>query len=367
MKVIVMGTRGIPHIPGGVETHCEHLYPHMLEDGANSITVICRSAYVVDKDIKEYSGIKLKAIYSPKSKSLEAIVHTFLAVGYAAFKRPDVVHIHAIGPNLMTGLARLFNLKVVMTHHGPDYQRMKWNGLAKFFLKKGEWMGVKFSNKVIVISQEIRDLIAGLYDRKDSVLIPNGVNKPEISSNTDYIESIGLIKDRYIFTLARFVPEKGFDYMIRAYAKSSISKRYKLVIAGDADHESEYSIALKTLAKENNVILPGFVKGEKLNQLFSNAALFIIPSFYEGLPIALLEAMSYGLPIMASDIPANTQVNLPSECYFKVGNEDELTRYFDSVYLEDHKRFQYDMKRYDWRVIAGDTLEVYKSLFQKSV
>ena len=367
MKIIVIGSRGIPNIPGGVETHCEHLYPNMLEDGLNDITVICRSAYVVEKGLKEYSGIKLKTIYSPKSKSLEAIVHTFFSLIYAAFKRPDVVHIHAVGPNLLTGFARLLNLKVVMTHHGPDYKRMKWNGLAKFFLKKGEWMGVTFSKKVIVISQEIKDLIADLYGRKDSVLIPNGVNKPVISTDTDYIESIGLTKDRYIFTLARFVPEKGFDYMIRAYAKSSISKRYKLVIAGDADHESEYSIALKTLAKKNNVILPGFVKGEKLNQLFSSAALFILPSFYEGLPIALLEAMSYGLPILASDIPANTQVDLPAECYFKVGNEAELTRYFDSIYLEDHKRFEYDMKRYDWKVIAAETLEVYKSIFQKSV
>ena len=362
MKIMVMGTRGIPHIPGGVETHCEHLYPNMLEGGANSITVIGRSAYIEDKGRKEYAGIKLKCIYSPKSKSLEAIVHTFLAVSYAAFKRPDVVHIHAIGPNLLTGFAKLLGLKVVMTHHGPDYKRMKWNGLAKSFLKRGEWMGVTFSKKVIVISQEIKDQVANMYDRKDCVLIPNGVNKPVINANTDYVESIGLSKDQYIFTLARFVPEKGYDYMIRAYAKSSISKKYKLVIAGDADHESEYSISLKALAKKNGVILPGFVKGEKLNQLFSNAALFILPSFYEGLPIALLEAMSYGLPILASDIAANTQVNLPAECYFKVGSEAELTRYFDSIYLEDHKRFEYDMKRYDWKVIAEETLSVYKSI-----
>ncbi len=362
MKIMVIGSRGIPNIPGGVETHCEHLYPRMLENGANSITVVGRSAYVEEKIINTYKGIYLKTIYSPRSKSLEAVVHTFLAVIYAAVKRPDILHVHAIGPNLLTGFAKLLGLKVVMTHHGPDYKRMKWNGLAKFFLKTGELTGVTFSKKVIVISQEIKDQLADMYGRKDCVLIPNGVNKPVISVNTDYIESIGLSKDLYIFTLARFVPEKGFDYMIRAYAKSSISKKYKLIIAGDADHESEYSIGLKTLAKQNGVILPGFVKGEKLNQLFSNAALFIIPSFYEGLPIALLEAMSYGLPILASDIAANTQVNLPQECYFKVGDEAELTRYFDSIYLEEHKRFEYDMKRYDWEVIAEETLNVYKSI-----
>ena len=362
MKIMVMGTRGIPHIPGGVETHCEHLYPRMIKGGANAITVICRSNYVVDKNLKEYHGIKLKKIYSPKSKSFEAIVHSTLAVLHAAFKRPDVLHIHAIGPNLVAGLARLLGLKVVMTHHGPDYKRMKWNGVAKFFLRTGELMGVKFSKKVVVISQEIKDHVAATYGRNDCVLIPNGVDKPVISNDTDYIESLNLVKYQYIFTLGRFVPEKGFDYLIRAYAQSSISKKYKLVIAGDADHESEYSIELKELARKTNVILTGFIKGEKLRQLFSHAALFVIPSFYEGLPIALLEAMSYGLPILSSNIPANTQVNLPEENYFEVGNEASLLSHLDNIGITEYQRIDYDMRRYDWNLIADETLNVYKSI-----
>jgi len=362
MKIMVMGTRGIPHIPGGVETHCEHLYPRMIKGGANSVTVICRSNYVVDKNLKEHHGIKLKKIYSPKSKSFEAIVHSTLAVLHAAFKRPDILHIHAIGPNLVAGLARLLGLKVVMTHHGPDYKRMKWNGVAKFFLRTGELMGVKFSKKVVMISQEFKDHVAATYGRKDCVLIPNGVDKPVISNDTDYIESLNLVKDQYIFTLGRFVPEKGFDYLIRAYAQSSISKKYKLVIAGDADHESEYSIELKELARKTNVILTGFIKGEKLRQLFSHAALFVIPSFYEGLPIALLEAMSYGLPILSSNIPANTQVNLPAENYFEVGNEASLLSHLDNIGITGYQRIDYDMRRYDWNLIADETLNVYKSI-----
>lgn len=365
MKIMVMGTRGIPHIPGGVETHCEHLYPRMIKGGANSITVICRSNYVVDKGLKEHHGIKLKNIYSPKSKSFEAIVHSTLAVFYAAAKRPDVLHIHAIGPNLVAGLARLLGLKVVMTHHGPDYKRMKWNRVAKFFLKTGELMGVKFSKKVVVISQEIKDHVAATYGRNDCVLIPNGVDKPIISNNTDYIESLGLGKDQYIFTLGRFVPEKGFDYLIRAYARSAISKRYKLVIAGDADHESEYSKELKALARKNDVVLTGFIKGEKLHQLFSHAALFVIPSFYEGLPIALLEAMSYRLPILSSNIPANTQVNLPAQNYFEVGNEESLVDHLNNLSLIENQRIDYDMRRYDWNLIADETLDVYQSIIKK--
>lgn len=359
---MVMGTRGIPHIPGGVETHCEHLYPRMIKRGEHSVTVVCRSIYVIDKGLGEYHGIKLKNIYSPKSKSFEAIVHSFLAVMYAAFKRPDVLHIHAIGPNLVAGLARLLGLKVVMTHHGPDYKRMKWNGVAKFFLKTGEWMGVRFSSKVIVISKEIKDHVADNYGRRDCVLIPNGVDKPMISTNTDYIESLNLVKDQYIFTLGRFVPEKGFDYLIRAYAQSTLSERYQLAIAGDADHESEYSLELKALARQNNIVLTGFIKGEKLKQLFSHAALFVIPSFYEGLPIALLEAMSYKLPILSSNIAANTQVNLPPENYFEVGDQAALLSHLNNIKLAEGERVDYDMRPYDWELIADETLDVYKSI-----
>jgi len=339
----------------------------MIKGGANTITVICRSNYVVDKSIKEHHGIKLKNIYSPKSKSFEAIVHSTLAVLHAAVKRPDVLHIHAVGPNLVTGLARLLGLKVVMTHHGPDYKRMKWNGLAKFFLKTGEMMGVKFSKKVIVISQEIKDHVAATYGRNDCVLIPNGVDKPIQSENTDYIGSLNVAKGQYIFTLGRFVPEKGFDYLIRAYAQSDISKKYKLVIAGDADHESEYSKELKVLAKKNSVILTGFIKGEKLHQLFTHAAMFVIPSFYEGLPIALLEAMSYRLPILSSDIPANTQVNLPTENYFKVGSEASLLNHLNNISLTENQRIDYNMQRYDWNLIADETLDVYKSIVKNKL
>lgn len=365
MKVIVFGTRGIPDILGGVETHCEELYPHLVNKFNIDVTVIGRSNYVNNKDLKEFKGVKLKTIYAPKSKAFEAIVHSFLCVLYAGLKRPYLVHVHAVGPSLVVPLARLLGLKVVMTHHGPDYERKKWGKMAKLFLKTGEWAGVKFSNKVIVISEEIKKSIAEKYGCKDAVNIPNGVS---ITGRPAFMPEIlnyyKLERYNYIFTLGRFVPEKGFDYLIKAFKRSGLQDRYKLVIAGDADHETDYSVALKKQALEEGVILTGFIKGNYLSQLFSNCGLFILPSFYEGLPIALLEGMAYKLPILASDIPANKQVNLPGVNYFKVGDEEALAlkmkQYVDSLQLGQSEN--YDMEAYNWANIARSVNEVYHSV-----
>jgi len=361
MHIIVTGTRGIPSIQGGIETHCEELYPLLYSLCGVNITLICRSAFVTsDNHLAEFKGIKLKTIYSPGSKSLEAIVHTFLSVLYAGVKRPQVLHIHAVGPNLLTPFARLLGLKVVMTHHGPDYERKKWGRMAKIFLKLGEWAGVKFANKVIVISQEIGNSIEKKYGRKNYILIPNGVPSAISNKNTDFLQQLNIKSDKYIFTLGRFVPEKGFDYLIKAWKQSAISDSYKLVIAGDADHETPWSVDLKKMAKEQGVILTGFIKGEPLQQLLTHARLFVLPSFYEGLPISLLEAMSYGLDILASDISANKEVNLPEESYFETGNIESLTAKLEQKLSVEKAHTTYDLSRYNWENIARQTFEVYK-------
>lgn len=362
MKIMVTGTRGIPDVLGGVETHCEELYAFMKEKYPETeVCVIRRSSYVENsKGLKSFKGIDLKTLKSPKTKSLEAIFHTVSAVLYAAIKRPDILHIHAIGPNLITPLARLLGLKVVMTHHGPDYERQKWSKLAKKILRIGEWAGVKFSNQVIVISEEIRNQLEKKYNKTDSILIPNGVPVPIKPDNKSYLNKIGLENKPFIFTLGRFVPEKGFDNLIRSYKRSGVSDRFKLVVAGDADHESSYSSNLKKLAKNEGVILTGFLKGEPLQQLFTNCSLFVLPSYHEGLPISLLEAMSYDCNILASNINANREVKLPEDFYFEVGNEDELSKKL-SDRLQSPKRIKYNMTRYNWNNIAEETYKFYKS------
>ena len=361
MKIVVTGTRGIPDIQGGVETHCEELFPRICELG-QEVTLIRRSCYVpVSDTISEYKGVKLKTLYAPHLKSLEAIVHTFLAVLWAKKHRADILHIHAIGPAILTPLARFLGLKVVFTHHGPDYDRSKWGTFAKFFLKMGERFGTHSANEVIVISDVIKQSLAAKYNRKNTHLIFNGVVLPQITGASDYIRNLGIEPRKYIFTLGRFVEEKGFDLLISAFKKTQ-QKDFSLVIAGDSDHETSYSKNLKSLANKNGVVLTGFIKGSQLTELFSNAGLFVLPSFHEGLPISLLEAMSYQLPVLVSDIPANLQVNLPGKRYFKCGDEEQLTNKLNQLLSSDFVSVEYDLSLYNWDEIARQTSKVYEKM-----
>ncbi len=361
MKIVVIGTRGIPNILGGVETHCEELYPRIAAEG-HDVTVIRRSCYIEPNNrIKEYRGVKLIDVYAPRRKSIEAIVHTFLALIKARSLNPDIVHIHAIGPAIMAPFARLLGLKVVMTNHGPDYDRQKWGKLAKFVLKTGERLGTRFSNRVIVISKVIADILANNYGRRDTNLIFNGVNTPQKATSRSYLEQVGIGDSPYVVAVGRFVKEKGFHDLIEAFKRSGLASTHKLVIAGDADHPDEYSESLKAQAREAGVVLTGFIKGEPLNQIMSHASLFVLPSYHEGLPIVLLEAMSYGLDIVASDIPANCIDALEPDDFFPVGNIDALAAKLQQKISNTRSR-SYNLAPYDWDHIALQTIDVYKSL-----
>lgn len=363
IKVIVTGTRGIPNILGGVETHCEELYPRLVQTGYD-ITVIRRSCYITDDiRINNYKGIHIKDIYAPRKKSLEAIVHTFLAILYAKKVHADILHIHAIGPSLLTPFARILGLKVVMTHHGPDYDRQKWGFLAKWILRNGEKMGARYANEVIVISNVINNILQEKYKRENAHLIFNGVTLPEKTQSTDYIIQLGLSPQKYILAMGRFVEEKGFDLLINAFSKLN-QNEYKLVIAGDADHPSAYSENLKQLAQKNNVILTGFIKGKKLNEILSNAALFVLPSFHEGLPISLLEAMSYDLDILVSNIPANLLPELNTEDYFQVGSVHDLTEKLQKKIANIILNRKHDLSSYNWNNIAMQVDSVYQQLLK---
>ncbi len=360
MKIAVAGTRGIPDILGGVETHCEELYPRLVKLGCD-VTVIRRSCYVTDH-LSEYKGVKLKNVYAPRNKTFEAIIHSFLAVATAKKMKADIIHIHSIGPSLMAPFARMLGLKVVVTHHGPDYNRQKWNGIAKFWLKQGERLGVKYANELIVISNVINEIARKKYKRNNAHVIFNGVTSPVKSSGCEYLETWGLKKGNYILAVGRFVPEKGFDLLIEAFSKIE-RPDLKLVLTGDADHATNYSEELKKQAVSNGTILTGFLSGSKLNEIFTHARLFVLPSTHEGLPIALLEAMSYELDVLVSDIPANKEVKLSDESYFHSEDIIDLCKKLKSKLNKPlSSPVHYNMSLYNWDDIAVQVLNVYKKL-----
>lgn len=366
MKIIVTGTRGIPDIMGGVETHSEELFPRIAASDGYDVTVIRRSNYVKDS-LTEWRGVKLADVDSPKKKSFEAIIHTFRAINKAKRLGADILHVHAIGPALLVPYARMRGMKVVFTHHGPDYDRDKWGTAAKTILKLGERMGCMFADEVIVISDVIRRLIADKYGRREHVnLIYNGVPQPDLCDYPEYFRELGIERGRYILGMCRFVPEKRLHDLVEAFVRLRDARRIpddmRLVLAGDTDFEDDYSRELKRTARENNVVLTGFVKGRKLHSLLTNALCYSLPSSHEGLPIALLEAMSYRLPVVVSDIPANMEVGLPAGCYFRCGDIGQLSERLAAVVNEPLEHMDYDMSKYDWDRIAGQVRGVYDSL-----
>ena len=360
MKLVVTGTRGIPNIIGGVETHCEELFPRIAAKGVDT-TVIRRLNYAHDS-LSEWKNVKLVDIDTPQKKSFEAIIHTFRAINRAKKLKADILHIHAIGPALLIPYAKILGMKVVFTHHGPDYDRDKWGVIAKNILKLGERMGCMFADDIIVISNVIKNLIAQKYNRTNQVhLIYNGVPQPQICEYPEYCKELEIEKRKYILGMCRFVPEKNLHHLMEAFSKID-TKDFKLVLAGDTDFEDEYSRSLKQMAKEKGIILTGFVKGKKLHSLLSNARVFVLPSSHEGLPIALLEAMSYNLPVIVSDIPANKEVGLPSDAYFPTGNISSLQNKLQKILSFPYSTVQYNMEKYNWDKIAEEVIKVYKEV-----
>lgn len=365
LRVMMLGLRGFPGVQGGVEAHTEHLAPLLVNLGCD-LEVVVRSPYQKIGIGKEWCGVKFTRIWAPKSKGLEAIIHTFLGVLYAAIKRPDILHIHAIGPALMTPLARLLGLKVVVTHHGADYDRQKWGNFARNILLLGEWMGMRFSNGRIVISNVIRELVVRKHG-VHSALIFNGVVMPNTDVSEKHLEQFEIKRNKYILLVSRFVPEKRHLDLVHAFNLANLSE-HKLVFVGASDHPDNYVQSVKDAASANpNVVLTGFQTGETLRSLYAHAAMFVLPSSHEGLSISLLEALSYGLPVIASNIPANLELKLNPKCYFELGNTNELASLINlnidqPTSVERRKTLRtWVNNQYNWRVIAEKTYGEYRN------
>lgn len=365
MKVFVTGLRGIPQVMGGIESHCEELLPRIAMDNPDlDISVLCRAPYV-EHDNRSYRGVSLVPLPSPRSRSFEAIVATFLATLYAWIRGADVLHIHGIGPALLTPLARVLGLRVVVTHHGADYERAKWGGMAKLILRVGERSGLIWAHRVIAISPSLASHLKAIFPSQAHkvVYIPNGA--PELRSDGlnagDMLEQLGLRSRGYVLAVGRLVPEKGLHDLVQAFKASASSHDRVLAIAGDADHDSEYARELKTHASDRIRFLK-FQPRPVLKCLYENCSLFVMPSYHEGLPIAALEAASCAAPMLLSDITANRDLGLGADCYFPVGDTGRLSDLLASDHSTRAVDAQAMRKRFDWDTSARSTATLYHSL-----
>lgn len=355
MRIAVIGTRGFPDIQGGVERHCEYLYPR-FDATVEEIKVYRRKPYLSSvSKAAEYSNILFVDLPSTRIKGFEAVFHTFLCCLHLLFNRVDVVHVHNIGPGMFTPLLRMFGMRVVITYHSPNYEHKKWGRVAKMILRMSEYLALRFSSKVIFVNKFQMAKAPGYAQRK-SVYIPNGIDPITRSESTTFIDKIGAEKGEYVLGVGRLTPEKGFEYLVDAVNKLDGVKQ--LVIAGAADHGDSYFDRLKSLDVNNKVIFAGFAGGEDLRQLYSHARLFVLSSENEGFPLVMLEAMNYGLPMVVSDIPATHLVELPDDCYAKKCDVDSLAECIEHM-LSKRQSCEYDLKEYNWERVVMQTVEQY--------
>ena len=362
-EIIALGLRGIPNVPGGVEVHASELYPRLSALGAK-VTVLGRSPYRPAGSPESWKGVRVRWLWSPRLQGVEALVHTFLGVMYAAVRRPDVLHIHAVGPWILVPLAKLFGLKVVVTHHGQDYLREKWNAPARSVLRMGERLGMTFADERIVISRGILDLARTSYHR-EATLIPNGVGDLSAQATRGLIEKYALTPQRYIVQVSRLVPEKRQLDLIAAFNAAKLPG-WKLLLVGGAQGSQHYAEQVRQQCAGNAAIVTtGFLPPQEVHELLSQAGVFVLPSSHEGLPISLLEAMKLGTPVLASNIPANLEVGLDPAIYFRVGDVPALTSLLREVAeltpaarAAIGERLRSACDRYDWDTIAEATFKV---------
>lgn len=363
MTIFVFGTRGIPNIQGGVEKHCEELYSAMPEKF--SITLFRRKPFLNKSSSNRYKQIHFIDLFSTRIKGFESFFHSFLAAFYCVFHRSDIVHVHNIGPGIFIPLLKLFRRKVVLTYHSANYEHKKWSWFAKLILRIGEKFALGGANAVIFVNKEqLKKFNAKI--QKKSFYIPNGVRFLAQSEQTNFLKKHDLVPQKYVLSVGRITSEKGFDYLIDTFLSLS-DKTYKLVIAGGIDHKTSYSKSVCEKAqKQDNIVMTGFVIKEELAQLYSHAKLFVLPSYNEGFPLVLLEAMNYKLNILVSNITATKEINLPADAYFQVGNKEELLQKLNQKLAEPDSWVNYDLSAYQWKNIAAQTTGIYQQLVHNS-
>ena len=370
MKIAMLGHKRIPSREGGVEIVVEELATRMAAVG-HEVTCYNRGGHHVSgkefnaSTLCEYKGVRIRTVPTLDKKGLAAMTASVTGAIVAAFGKYDVVHFHAEGPCAMLWLPKLFGKRCIATIHGLDHQRAKWGKFARAYIMLGEKCAVKFADEIIVLSKGVQQYFRDTYGR-ETVFIPNGVTKPEIREAEEITAKYGLKKDDYILYLGRLVPEKGIHYLLEAYKNLRTDK--KLVIAGGISDSGEYGAHLKELAGDHpDILFTGFVQGRMLEELYSNAYVYVLPSDLEGMPLSLLEAMSYGNCCVTSDIEECASVTNDHGLTFPKSNVTALAAVLqrlcdepETVACYKTHSAVYITNKYDWDDVTKRTLELYQ-------
>lgn len=370
LKIAMLGHKRIPSREGGIEIVVEELATRMVKKG-NGVTCYNRKGHHVGgakfdiEKLSVYKGIKLINVFTIQKKGLAAVTSSIVATIRASFGKYDVVHIHAEGPAFLCWLPKLFRKKVIVTVHGLDHARAKWSKFASTYIMMGEKNAVRFADEIIVLSRGVQQYFKDTYNRK-TIFVPNGVNKCEQRGAKIITEKFGLEKDSYILFLGRLVPEKGIKYLLSAYRDVKTDK--KLVIAGGSSDTDQFMNELKEMSKgDERVIFTGFVQGQMLEELYSNAYIYTLPSDLEGMPLSLLEAMSYANCCVTSDISECAEVVEDRAVTFKKSSVTELKNQLqrlcdDQAVVKKYKDGAADFicKKYSWDSVVDQTMKLYR-------
>lgn len=369
LRVAMLGHKRIPSREGGVELVVAELATRIGAMG-HSVTCYNRRGHHVggadfdEKQKHQLGSVRIKSVWTLDKRGLAAMTASLSAALRAAFGPYDVVHFHAEGPCAMLWLPKLFGKRCIATVHGLDHQRAKWGRFASRYILFGEKCAVRFADEIIVLSESVQKYFADRYDR-ETVFIPNGVNRPLGAAADEITDSLGLVEGEYLLYLGRLVPEKGVQYLIEAFKAVKTDKR--LVIAGGSSDTAEFEAELKRLAADDErITFAGFVQGRVLEELYSNAYLYVLPSDLEGMPLSLLEAMSYGNCCLTSDIEECASVLGGFGLTFRRGDvndlRDKLQRLCDdpqTVASLKEGAADYVCNQYNWDEIAEQTVRLY--------
>jgi len=358
---------------GGIEIVVRELATRMAKKGY-PITCYNRNGHHVsgvaydDMQKETCEGVCQKVVPTLDIKGLAAASASFFAALCSAFGKYDIVHIHAEGPAFFSWIPKLSGKKVVVTIHGIDWKREKWkSGVGSKFIQYGERNAVKFADEIIVLSKDVQDYFWNTYKRKTH-FIANGVNRPNVREADLIIDRFGLKKESYILFLGRLVPEKGIHYLIEAFKLVDTDK--KLVIAGGASDSASYIEELKKSAQEDKrIVFTGFVQGQLLDELYSNAYIYTLPSDLEGMPLSLLEAMSFGNCCLVSDIPECAEVVEDKAILFKKADIGDLKLKLqdacdhpEKVAEQKSKAADFICNKYNWDEVVEETLDLYRGI-----